>query len=294
MTASDTCILLRTHKVEPRDAAFLARLGAESAFATAVVADERRGVVDTRGHAKISLTRATAGGLGLHCPPDFAWRCGDYALYLARAAMPHIRHFWLIEPDVRPAFRDYGAFFRHFAEADGVDLIGFDFRRSDRQYYWFPTMRQRTPLVYRSLFALGRFSAAAIDLCRAERQRDRGNVWARLLWPNDEVFTTTVLVAAGRDVRDANTFGTPVYTPETFGFHTLVRGEEFDTVATPGLVYHPVLWGEEFDRKKLRKARGVPWHEAARLKVLRGLMVKRYHRHIGLLPLIPSPPDDHA
>ena len=72
------------------------------------------------------------------------------------------------------------------------------------------------------------------------------------MWPNDETFTATILVNAGMRVRDANTFGPTVYTRDSFCYTTVFRGEEFATAASPGLGYHPVLRGEDYERRVAR------------------------------------------
>jgi len=267
---------------------FLARLRYETGFAVAVVADETAAPLDCGGFPKISLTRRAASRLGLYCPRDFTWRCGDYGLYLARHAMPEIEHFWLIEPDVRAAYADYGDLFRLFDPYPDVDLVGFDLRPSEPDHWWHATMRQRTDAVYRCLFGLARFSAHALDVCAAERRRDVYNMWARLFWANDETFTTTVLVAAGMVVKDANEFGHPLHTAESFSYWTPFRGEDFEATALAGLVYHPVLWGDDYERRIARLDRHRRL-EQLRMKLLRAVMVKGYHRRLGLGRILARP-----
>lgn len=284
-----TCMILRTHRFTGRERAFLEKLRHDTGFQIAIAADETKGKLDCAGIPKISVTRAAAQALGLHCPPDFGWRCGDYPLYLARRALPAMTHFWIIEPDVRAAADDYGSVFAAFDNHPEVDLISPDLKPSGVDHFWHPTMRQRTRNVYQCCFAFSRFSARALDLCLAERRRERTNPWARLMWPNDESFTASIIIAAGLDARDLNAFGRTLYTPDTFGFFTVRRGETFAATAEPGLVYHPVLWGEEYEHKIVRAARGVPVHEAIRLKILRGVMIRRYQRLLGLDTVIGKP-----
>jgi hypothetical protein len=284
-----TCLVLRTNRFGRRESRFLEKLRNETGYRIAIAADETHGMVDCGTIAKIALTRDTAKAEGLYCTADFAWRCGDYSLYLARRLMPEIEHFWLIEPDVRPAWSDYGEFFRLFEPHVDVDVIAFGLQLSGEDHLWHPTMRQKTASVYRCFFACCRFSARALDICLAERRRDRNNVWTRVMWPNDESFTMSVAIAAGLLVRDANSFGREVYTQETFGFFNVRRGETFSSEAEAGLIYHPVLWGVDFDRKQALAARGVPLNEVLRLKLLRGIMIKRYHRFIGLNKFIGRP-----
>lgn len=288
MSRTRTCLLLRTNRFGPMEQGFLARLRYESGFSVAVLADETAGTLDCGVFPKISLTRPAASRLGLYCPSDFTWRCGDYGLYLARHAMPEIEHFWLIEPDVRAAYADYGDLFRWFDPYPEVDMIGFDLYPSDPDHWWHATMRQRTGNVYRCLFGLARFSALALDVCLAERRRDLHNVWARLYWPNDEAFTSTVLVAAGLDVRDANEFGRTFHTAGSFSYWRPFRGEDFEASAHEGLVYHPVLWGEDYDRRIARLAHN-PRLAQLRMRLLRAVMVERHHRKLGLGRILARP-----
>jgi hypothetical protein len=288
MTHGRTCLLLRTHRFGPMEQAFLERLRRESGFLIAVVADETTVPLNCDGFPKISVTRRAVRQLGLHCPRDFTWRCGDYGLYLARRAMPQIEHFWQIEPDVRFAYPDYGDLFRMFDPYPDVDLIGFDLRLAGPDHWWQPTMLQRTRDVYRCLFGLTRFSARALDVCATERRRDSYNIWARLVWPNDETFTSTTLIAAGMKVKDANAFGRRLYTPESFSYWRPFRGETFDDSPQDGLVYHPVVWGEDYDRRIARLRRHWPLARI-RMKVLKLVMVEGYHRRLGLGGILARP-----
>ena len=283
-------LLLRTHRFAAREAAFARTLQDESGYRVAVVADERRGVLDTQDWPKVSLSRPALAALGLHAPQDVGWRCGDYGLYLARARFPATRHFWLVEPDVRSTFADWGALLHPFEASPDADVILSGVRLSSTDHFWHPTMRQHTAAVYQAIFAFGRFSARALDVCLAGRQRDRHTLWARLLWPNDEAFVTTTAALAGLSVRDINDFGRLLCTPDTFDFLPPHRGEALAQESAEPRVFHPVLWGDEFGRKQARHGHGIKWHEAMRLKLLRGVLMKRYHRYLGLGRLIPAPP----
>ncbi len=108
------------------------------------------------------------------------------------------------------------------------------------------------------------------------------NIWARLLWPNDEVFTATVLAEAGFVIRDANDFGRIIYTHDTFGYVSAIQGETFEECAMSSLIHHPVLWGADFERKRDALSRPPSLGLALRHKILRGIFVKRYHRYASL------------
>jgi hypothetical protein len=263
-------ILLRTHRFGGRDAAFARTLQAESGYELAVLADEARGAIDTGGLRKIPFDRARLRDMGLHCPDDVAWRCGDYGFYLARAAMPDIDRFWMIEPDVRAGITCYAALFGSLSGVD-ADFIAPGVKRAERRHFWYPTMRWMTGNVYCCHFAFCAMSAEGADICLSERRRQRRHPAARLLWPNDETFVTTSLFRLSRKVRDVNESGRIWATEQSFGFRTVVHGEDFDRAAQSGLLHHPVLWGEEADRKLARLDRGIGPGEWLRLKALRAL-----------------------
>ena len=277
-----TALLLRTDRLGAMEQAFLSALRMETGFYVAVIVDETAGPIDCGTFAKISVTRPGAARLGLYCPRDFTRRCGDYGLYLARRAMPAVEHFWQIEPDVRGAFSSWGDLFRIFDADPDADLIGFDLRPSEPDHWSYPSMLQRTQEIYRCLFGLTQFSARALDYCYAARRRNFYNVWARVMWPNDETFTATILVNAGMRVRDANTFGPTVYTRDSFCYTTVFRGEEFATAASPGLVYHPVLRGEDYERRVAR-LHSSPRFEHMRRRLVKAVMTSGHRGLLGSL-----------
>jgi hypothetical protein len=266
-----TAILLRTYRFGPRDAEFLATLETDSGCRVHVLADETRGAVDTGRFAKISMTPAKIRAMSLPAPADFGWRCGDYGFYLARRALPDIAHFWMIEPDVRARVTDYADIFASLATCDG-DFLAPNVIPSSRAHFWWPTMRWVTPHVFRCDFAFSRMSVEAADICLAERRRLARTIPARIMWPNDETFVTTTLRRLGRSVADVNSCGRTICTPESFGFFNPHRGEELELLPQDGLLYHPVLWGEDYERKRVRVAQGASFEEALRLKILRGLI----------------------
>ena len=83
-TAS-TRLLIRTAEINPAVLAFAAELEAASAHPTALIVDERavtRAADATDGsRTVIRLSKDACAALRLHCPEDFAWKCGDYGYY---------------------------------------------------------------------------------------------------------------------------------------------------------------------------------------------------------------------
>ena len=225
--ANAAAILLRTHRFNEEERAFATRLAAQAGMPVHIVADETRGEVETTPFLKISLQRSLLEKMRLHCPRDVAWRCGDYAFYLARRNMPDISHFWLVEPDVRFGFSDYGQLFDGF-QTVSADFIAPFMKPAEREHFWQPTMRWMTPDVFRCFFAFCRMSAKAADHCLEQRQRLRWHPAARIMWPNDETFVSTILVKAGFVAKDINDFGRQLVTEESFGFLNLQRGEALE------------------------------------------------------------------
>ncbi len=273
--ATNTVILLRTHRFNEQERAFAHRMTMQTGLQVHIVADETRGTVETAPFGKISFQPGILQSLRLHCPPDAAWRCGDYGFYLARKTLPDVGYFWLVEPDVRFGFTSYGDLFDGFNNVS-ADFIAPFVKRAEREHFWQPTMRWMTPSVFRCFFAFCRMSAAAADYCLEQRRQLRWHPAARIMWPNDETFVSTILVRGGFSVRDLNDFGRRLVTEDSFGFLNVQQGERLEQAAPDGLVHHPVLSGAEFESKLGRADRGIARGEAARLKFLRGLA--RAHR----------------
>lgn len=242
-------ILLRTMSFSAQTAAFARRLAAESGQKICFVIDERKGAVDTAEFDKISLTRQACRRLGLYCPLDFGWRCGDYGFYLARQRYADEKSFWLIEYDVRLVGPDTGDFFRNFEGADDVDLIAGHFRVAERWWYWTHTMAARGESVWRCLFPVVRLSSKAIDFLHAQRKAFARKPLRLANWPNDESFVATMLSRAGAHCADLNDFGRVLYDDTTYTFHKPFDGEQVDDTAMPLRVYHPILFGEDLQRK---------------------------------------------
>ncbi len=249
---SATRLLIRTTELDDRVLAFADELAAASGYAVAFVVDERKGPVPARGRETLGLTRAGCRALGLFCPADFTWKCGDYGYYLARLRYPDASLFWLIEYDVRFVGPDLPSFFARFDALDDVDLLATDLRPSDNGWYWTDTVRGRGVTPYRCLFPVTRLSVRAVDAALAKRVEQSRRPLRRLLWPNDEAHVATALANGGFMCRDFNDFGRPLYTPETFSFHTPIDGDRLAPVDDTLRMHHPVLFGEAFQRKVKR------------------------------------------
>ena len=252
-------ILLRLARFSEETIAFAQRLRRESGMRVACIVDERNGPVDVGDFDKVSLTRAACRAIGLHCPRDVGWRCGDYGFYLARLRYPDVRFFWLMEYDVRLRCLDLGEFFSRYAPDRGPasvdhDLIAGYYRQAAGDWYWTHTMIARDRPVWRCLFPVVRLSARAIDTLHAERRAYARRPVRLANWPNDESFVATVLTRNGSRCADLNDFGATVYDRSTYSFDEPIDGSALDDRATPVRLYHPVLFGADLARKIKRMA----------------------------------------
>ena len=187
--------------------------------------------------------------LGLHCPADFAWRCGDYGYYLARQRFPDAELFWLIESDVRFYGKDPEHFFRFFANRPDVDFLAGGLKPADQSWYWRNTARARDVAPFRCLFPVTRLSSEAIDAVFARRIEHGKHLSRRILWPNDEALVATTLMNGGFVSRDFNDFGSVFYSDETFYYGTPLNGDCVNLSAPTVQMAHPVLFGSEYSGK---------------------------------------------
>ncbi len=267
-------ILLRTHMFGDRERRLTERLAAIPGRSVAVAADETRRTLDVGPFAKVSVTRAACIGLGLYCPKDFAWRNGDYALYLARRQFPDEHFFWLIEPDVEHSFSSDPLMFDYFDAHAELDLLATYLTASTAGWWWAQTARPHPTGVRRALFCLLRISARALDVCLNARRQGRWSLRDRLFWPNDEAFVATEVAHAGLRLADMNDVGKQVYDHESFGYEDPLLGDDGSFRSTPNRIFHPVLYGSEHAARLARIERAeqtVTVAERARRKLQRSL-----------------------
>jgi hypothetical protein len=245
-------ILLRTQKLDPATYRFAEQLSSCGYGRVACVVDERFISVDTAPWPKVSLTTAACEALGLYCPGDVGWRCGDYGLYLARKQFPDETFFWMIEYDVRIG-GDPASLFAMFDPMVKVDLLAPCLRPADRTWFWEYTIAARGITVHRCLFPIVRVSARAIDYLAAKRVALARHERRRRAWPNDESFVATVLVNNPVMVcRDLNDFGRALYNSETFSFELPHDGDTIRMRDDTPTIYHPVLFGADY-RAKIKR-----------------------------------------
>ncbi|MFM2355361.1 MAG: hypothetical protein RLZZ528_1097 [Pseudomonadota bacterium] len=185
-----TVIAIRTHRWGPEEDR-LAKALSGVRNAEVVVAFQNRPEGVEPPLPVVDVSDAFLAAAGLAAVPDWGWRCGDYSLYALRGARPDADFYWLIEPDVFFTSDPQG-FFALF-EGDGSDALGYRLEpygrdmRFSRQLKGLPVMR--------AIFAMTRFSGAAIDHVFAlRREAGQGPVSARY-FPNDELFVFTHVAA---------------------------------------------------------------------------------------------------
>ena len=245
----------------------------------AFVIDERKGAIEIpEGASKISLTETACRALDLYCPQDFAWRCGDYGLYLARAAFPDRERFWLIESDVRIAGERPEDFFAILSGSD-ADLVSSYMGPASEDWFWYRAAANRDLGVHKCFFPVCRFSAAAIDRMVAVRQR-HGRSWARRhFWPNDEAFVATTLIGEGWSHADLNAVGGTVYDPAEFHFESVFDGDSDLRADGPPRLFHPVLFSPALEAKRARLA------SRDKRKGHIGRLIEKFDRRLGLSAL---------
>jgi hypothetical protein len=255
---SRTALLIRTHYADDQLRGFIDQLRAEAAFDVFVLADETRGPIALGDVQKIVLTPQLPAELGLYGrTPNLLWRCGDYALYAARRALPDYDAYWMIEPDVRLCSASPTGILARFPPPDQADFLAAHLRPAEPDWNWARTMSPDDGPVWRCLYALTRVSARALDALFEERERlsqlfdDSGRDPA--FWPNDEVFTASTLVRKGFACRDLNDFG-QIYEPVGFSFWWPISERELAASGREGWIYHPVLSGQRYFIKLFRLA----------------------------------------
>lgn len=242
-------ILLRTREIGPEVLRLAERLETISGHAVSLVFDASHADAACEPRSVINLSPAACSDLGLYCPPEFAWQCGDYGYYLARRRFPEVKLFWMIETDVGFYGEDPGFFFRFFADQPEVDFIAGRLQPAGQSWFWRNTARGRDVSPFQCLFPVTRLSRRAIDAAFARRVEHGKRISRRLLWPNDEALVATTLVNGNFVTRDFNDFGPVFYTEATFYYGEPLNGDCLQLPAADVHVVHPVLSGGEYAAK---------------------------------------------
>ena len=263
-------ILFRIHKFDAEARIFCEQLHAQSGLKVVCLVDETRAPIDVSPFAKISISQETLRRHGLLVTSDAPWRCGDYGLYLAAHKHPAVNHFWLVEYDVR--VRTAQPLADVFSAFDGsrADLIAPLLTQRDAGWWWTPAMQIGEQPVWGCLFPLLRASSSLLRTAWEVRKRQARSPIYRLFWPNDESFLATTAVRNGYSVEDLNNART-WYTDASFSFERPWSGVELAQSEADGLIYHPVLYGEELANKMNRLAKPSSRLELAMRRVRKAL-----------------------
>lgn len=132
----------------------------------------------------VDINDAVIENMQLRVIHDWGWRCGDYAYYALRQAHPDYEYYWLIEPDVFLS-GDVRAFFSLF-DAESADVIGLDVAEFDPNHRFATQVGNAKPM--RAIFALTRFSGAAIDFAFKRRVNYASKSVPPYNYSNDELF----------------------------------------------------------------------------------------------------------
>ena len=247
-------ILFRTKSVDQHLAKFAADVSRWSGQQIAFIIDERDGEKKVPPNTgKVSLTYSSCEKLGLYCPPDFAWRCGDYGLYLARKAYPEVSTFWLTESDVRFAGTKPAEFFSFFESRDEEFLASY-LKSPEVDWAWNDFILSKDFAKKKCFFPVCRLSARAIDHMLSTRQHHSTQWSRRRFWANDEGFVATTLIGSNFSHGDLNDFNRTFYDVSSFHFETIMDGSFPIQSSETVRLYHPVLFDDALKIKKKRLA----------------------------------------
>jgi len=132
----------------------------------------------------VDINDAVIENMQLRVIHDWGWRCGDYAYYALRQAYPDYDYYWLIEPYVFLS-GDARAFFSLFEE-ESADVLGLDVAEFDPNHRFATHVGNAKPM--RAIFAMTRFSGAAIDFAYKRRVNYASKSVPPYNYANDELF----------------------------------------------------------------------------------------------------------
>ena len=225
---------------------FARELAAGARLPVAYVLDGRHKVEFSTDDPRVMVTEESCRALGLYCPADFRWRCGDYGMYLARRQFPDVRHFWLIEYDIRLAGGGVSEFFDVFEAHPEIDLVACHLRRAEKGWRWYRTAMGRDAEPYACSLGIVRISARALDALLSKRKAHSTRRLRQADWANDEAFVATSAHQARLVCRDFNDFGQRFYDETTWSLYSKIDGDNFHPPKTGVKIYHPVLFGGSF------------------------------------------------
>jgi hypothetical protein len=255
MVQPSSIILLRARERTARNELLASELRQASGCEVRFLLDERSGERDP-GTDVLSLNHQSYAALGLYTPPDAAWRCGDYGLYMAWREEPTRPYYWLIEDDVRIA-GDVAEFF-NLCTASNADLLCANLHGRSGGSSGGRIRNQATRW---------RWDACSVRFaCRRRRSRQpmpsaraQPAVVSQGLWPNDEGLVATTVVKSGLSAADYNDVAPDLWTSETY---SITGGPHTDVPTTgPPRLYHPV----RFESRPSAHLKQTGWEDASAL-----------------------------
>lgn len=219
--------------------------------------DERSKAEPSDVPGLVSLHQKNYDDLGLYAPPDAAWRCGDYGLYLAYNKDPSRDYYWVIEDDVRIA-GDAAAFFR-LCQTSSADFLAAHLRPTVRGNFWWPHTMSRDAEAFACLFCAVRLSNRAVAASFQKRQEHSSNPFRRALWPNDEGLVATTVASSGFSSADFNELRRGLWNASTYSV-TARPVTKVRQAGAPELI-HPVRFKER-SREHIRQT---GWEDASSL-----------------------------
>lgn len=281
-------MLLRMHRIDESATDYFVGIANQCGFHLVIVADNRSFRPSPRHKIdQINVSPEIYKEMGLYCERDVMWRCGDYALYAARKALPEKEFYWLIEPDVYIHAGNIKHFFKNLEKSYEYDFVASRMYASDSSWAWHAAIAQYYARPHQCLFSFLGCSSQAVDYAFKERCRigalfQEAQREPDQRWPNDESFFASTLAAGGFACADLNDLGRRCYSRTTFKLNPpfsrrVVQAGPFDD-----LIYHPVLAGayladkynkrldEELHKrtnpKEIRNIFGAPAIEALRFE----------------------------
>ena len=249
-------IIIRASRVENRTIQLARSLMRSTTYTVFLALDERDVEWDTFEITKLSISTSSLDRLGLPIKGiNFAWQCGDYALYLAHTHSPHLSSFWLVEEDVYINLINPLAFFERVDKLTSSDLLVANLQIADHNWFWYEVTSRFYNRVFRCLFPVVRVSQAAVVHLLEERQRQEVLLCRHEMTPdqipNDEGFVASALVQRAFAVADLNDIA-ELYSPESFSFGDLINRHML-----PGnsVLYHPVAEGTDYVQRLARNDR---------------------------------------
>lgn len=251
-TSMDSSLLIiRTNKIGSREEEMLQIYRQHFKQNIVFALDNRKHNVDGSREDIVSVNEGVLTNLGMTCPDDWGWRCGDFFLYAVHAAYPDFDSYWMIEPDVAFHKTDPGDFFNRCAE-DKSDLLAFSIGTREKPWKHLDAAKKVYDEVYGCVFPLIRVSKPALNYLKSERAR-YGREWDQKSdYSNDEGFVASAIAAdPSLSMKRMQNLVPDLFSQKAFNTRNAYTFASLQ--ARPKGIYHPVLNDKEFWDRATRK-----------------------------------------